>query len=109
VLVRGFPDGTRDYQVSVDGGSLPLWSRDGRDLLFRRGPAVLAASIRSGEAGIVAERPRELFRGDFVLLANRHEWSYDPTSDELIMIRSGEHEISTERIVVVLDWPGDLP
>jgi Tol biopolymer transport system component len=107
VLVRSFPDGTRSYQVSIDGGGYPLWSRDGRELLYRRGEAVLAVSIRVVGDELVAERPRELFHGDFVE-PERHHWSYDPTTDELIMIRRGEHEISRDRFVVVLDWPAEL-
>jgi len=108
VVVRGFPDGTRDYRVSIDGGAYPLWSRDGRDLLFRRGEAVLAASIRVEGDEIVAGRPRELFRGPYTHQDDRHYWSYDPTTDELIMIRNGDDEISSHRLVVVLDWPAEI-
>jgi Tol biopolymer transport system component len=108
VLVRAFPDGTRDHRVSIDGGAYPLWSRDGRELLFRRGDAVLAASIRVEGDGVVAERPRELFRGDYINPDDRLQWSYDPTTDDLIMIRNGEHEISRDRFVVVLDWPAEI-
>jgi serine/threonine-protein kinase len=107
VLVRSFPAGTRDYQVSIDGGDYPLWSRDGRELLYRRGDAVLAVSIRVSADELVAGRPRELFRGEFVEPA-RHHWSYDSTTDELIMISRGEHEVSRDRLVVVLDWPAEL-
>jgi len=108
VLVRGFPDGTRDYRVSTDGGAYPLWSRDGRELFYRRGDAVLSASIRVDGDEIIAGRPRELFRGNYISASDRLQWSYDPTTDELIMIRNGEHEISRDRFVVVLDWPAEL-
>ena len=54
---------------------------------------------------LVAERPQELFRGDFLANNERLEWSYDPTTDELIMIKRGDNEISRDRFVVVTDWP----
>ena len=108
VQVRGFPDGNRDYRISIDGGRFPLWSRDGRELFFRRGDAVLVASIRITGDELVAERPRELFRGNFISPTDRLEWSYDPTTDELIMIGKGDHEISRDRFVVVTDWPAAL-
>jgi Tol biopolymer transport system component len=107
VQVRRFPDGDRDYRVSIDGGGSPLWSRDGRELFFRRGDAVLAAAIRVTGDDLVAERPRELFRGPFVN-RDRLEWSYDPTTDELIMIVEGDHEVSHDRFVVVTDWPAGV-
>jgi Tol biopolymer transport system component len=105
VVVRAFPEGTREFRVSIDGGAYPLWSREGRELFFRRGDAVLAASIRVEGDGIVAGRPRELFRGELIHAGDRHQWSYDPTTDELIMIRNGKDEISRHRLLVVLDWP----
>jgi len=108
VLVRSFPDGNREYRISTDGGRYPLWSRDGRELFFRRGDAVLAASMRITGDELVAERPRELFRGNFIFQTGRLEWSYDPTTDELIMIVEGDNEISRDRLVVVTDWPADL-
>ena len=108
VQVRRFPDGNRDFRVSIDGGEHPLWSHDGRELFFRRGDAVLAASMRITGDEIVAERPRELFRGNFLGEDSRLEWSYDPTTDELIMIGKGANEISRDRFVVVTDWPAVL-
>ncbi len=38
---------------------------------------------------------------------NTGEWSYDPTTDELIMIQHGESETNRDRFVVVLDWPAE--
>jgi Tol biopolymer transport system component len=108
VRVRRFPDGTRDYQVSIAGGDFPLWSSDGREVLFRRGDAILAATIRTVGGELVVDRPRELFRGDELLAPARHQWSYDPTTDEPILILRGEREISRDRFVVLLDWPAEL-
>jgi serine/threonine protein kinase len=82
----------------------------GQQLLHYR----LVEQIGEGGMGIVwkavdNDLGRELlFRGDFVQAGDRLQWSYDPTTDELIMIRNGEHEISRDRFVVVLDWPAEL-
>ena len=34
VYVVGFPSLNGRWQISVDGGGLPVWSRDGRELYF---------------------------------------------------------------------------
>ncbi len=110
VLVRRFPDGVRDYRVSMDGGEFPLWSRDGRELLYRRGDALLATTIRVAGESIDADRPRVLFRGNYVATSgDQRAWSYDPTTDEAILIRKGDHEISGDRFVVVIGWPDEFP
>jgi Tol biopolymer transport system component len=105
VKVRSFPDGARDFRISIDGGRYPIWSHDGSELFFRQGDAVLVASIRVAGDEIIAGPPQELFRGDFISQTDRLEWSYDRTTDELIMIRNGDHEISRDRFVVITNWP----
>ena len=104
ILVRRFPDGTRDFRVSAEGGGFPLWGRDGREILYRRGDAVLAVAVGLSGDELTADRPRVLFREPSLLEADRHVWSYDRTTDTLVMIRRGDREISRDRFVVVLDW-----
>ena len=45
VYVRSFPDPSSRVQVSVDGGTEPSWSDDGRVLYYRSGDRLLAARI----------------------------------------------------------------
>jgi serine/threonine-protein kinase len=44
VYVRPFPGPGGRWQVSTGGGFFPLWSRDGRELLFETGDRVMAVS-----------------------------------------------------------------
>jgi serine/threonine-protein kinase len=62
VYVRAFPapvsgQGGR-WQISNNGGSLPTWSHDGRDILYRAGDQVLAVGYRVTGDVFVADRPR---------------------------------------------------
>lgn len=45
VYVRSFPDASRKWTVSPDGGQLPLWSRDGKELFYRKGSELIAVSV----------------------------------------------------------------
>ena len=48
VYVRPFPGpGTRS-QVSIDGGTAPVWSRDGRELFFAKGDTLFATAVSLG-------------------------------------------------------------
>ena len=55
VFVRDFaPDrspayGSEKVQVSVSGGDKPRWSRDGREIFFLQGTALMAASFTPGK------------------------------------------------------------
>ncbi len=55
--------GTRE-PVSSDGGRAPVWARDGRELFYRQGTAVMAVKV-STEPAFRAEKPMMLF--DIVL------------------------------------------
>jgi len=108
ILVRRFPDGTRDIRVSAEGGSYPLWGRDGREILYRRGDAVLAVDVRVTGDDLTPGRPRVLFRDNSLLVPQRHNWSYDRTTDTFVMVQRGDHEMRRDGFVVVLDWAAGL-
>jgi Tol biopolymer transport system component len=59
VYVRAFPDRGTKWQISNSGGTMPLWSRNGRELFYRTEDSqvmVVDYSIR-GDA-LVAQKPR---------------------------------------------------
>jgi Tol biopolymer transport system component len=64
VYVQPFPGLDTRTQVSTDGGTEPLWSRDGSKLYFRKGNALWAAAVQT-DPTFAAGRPGELLRGDF--------------------------------------------
>jgi eukaryotic-like serine/threonine-protein kinase len=112
VYVRPFPEGPGVWRVSTGGGRLPLWTRDGGELLYVAPDGMLmAASIRAG-ASFSATTPRPLFqhealRTNFVReLAGR---SYDTTDGQRILLRIPLNNPEPTPIVVVLNWERLLP
>ncbi len=105
VFVARFPKGDRKIQVSLAGGSRPLWSRDGRELFFRDGPRVMAVDVTLGDR-FTAGQPRELFSGDY--MASTNKWDYDVAPDgRFIMIKTPDEDRPRE-ISVVLNWFQEL-
>lgn len=47
--------------VSRDGGRLPTWSADGRELFFLQGPSLMAVTVGTNTAAFEAGRPQVLF------------------------------------------------
>jgi serine/threonine-protein kinase len=107
VYVRRFPGPAGRWQVSTDEGNEPVWSRDGTRLFFRRGDALMVASVRLSP-DFEADAPRVLFESPFDAAGALHA-GYDagPDGTSFVMIRS-EKESTASSIHVVLDWFEEL-
>jgi serine/threonine-protein kinase len=64
VYVRRFPDGRDRQQVSVDGGTNPVWNPDGSELFYRNGFKMMAVSVQNA-ATMTMSRPRALYERRF--------------------------------------------
>ena len=59
VYVRVFPDKGGKWQISNDGGTYPVWSRNGRELYFRSlDNRVMVATYTTKGDSLIAEKPR---------------------------------------------------
>jgi hypothetical protein len=64
VYVAAFPEAGARASVSVEGGSEPVWSRDGRVLYYRDELGdLIAARLRVAASGVTVESRRTLVRG----------------------------------------------
>ena len=60
VWVKGYPDGS-PVRVSRSGGVEPVWSRDGRELFYRRDDTMLAVAVEKTGEALSFKAPVELF------------------------------------------------
>ena len=108
VYVQPYPATGDRWPISTDGGTEPLWSRDGKELFYRHGNTVLAVDIRTAP-DFAPGVPRPLFDGDYVhTLANRaREYDVSPDGQRFLMIRREPEAIPTH-INVVFNWTEEL-
>ena len=108
VYVRPFPDATSArWQVSVDGGSEPLWAPSGRELLYRtRSGGVMAVPVTRG-ATFIYGTPQLLFREPAYEVHQYHSiWDVSPDGERFIMVRNEGTDRS--ELVLVLNWRQEL-
>jgi serine/threonine-protein kinase len=65
VWVRPFPGPGAPVRISSNGGRLPMWSRDGKELFFSNGPQLLSARVTADGPEFRAAAPQLLFTGGF--------------------------------------------
>jgi len=117
IYVRPFPgvDGGR-WQISTSGGDSPLWSRDGRELFYRSGDAVVAVPVKT-DPGFSFEAPRILFRGTYVSASfsarlDLNPWDISADGRRFLMLKPLATAASAEEILqrlnIVLNWSEEL-
>ena len=102
VYVRALLEG-EEYPISVDGGTGPVWSRDGRQLYYSRGKQMMVVDIDPSD-GLDVSPPRQLFSGPFRMGFPNYDVS--PDGERFVMVRYGEESIP--RINVVQNWFEEL-
>ena len=101
VYVRPFPGPGDKWLVSQGGGGHNgIWTRDGGEIIFRRGNQFLAADVDTS-AGFAVGTPRVLFTGRYRRTGRDFDASLDGT--RFVAMRS-EGRRTTDRIRVVLNW-----
>ncbi len=111
VYVTAYPGPGGKWQVSRGGGELPVWSADGRELLYVGSNRLMAVSVRS-EGGFQHDTPVALFELPPALL--RASWServYDvaPDGRRFLFLVPQEEAAEEEGAVTLLQgWRGLL-
>jgi serine/threonine-protein kinase len=105
VYVSGFPQPGRRRQVSLDGGTEPVWSRDGSELFYRSGEALMAAAVETTPDFRVQSR-EVLFEGPYSAWPYHSNYAVTPNGESFVMLKPVEEE--SARLVVVLNWFEEL-
>jgi Tol biopolymer transport system component/predicted Ser/Thr protein kinase len=108
--VRPFPasaDRTGQWLVSNGGGAFPLWRKDGKELFYRAGGAVMAVDVMSG-AVFKSGQAKQLFRVQAAAAQGLgHNWDVAADGRFLINTTGGEGA-AQEPITLVLNWTAGL-
>ena len=108
IHVRPFPGPGERLTVSVEGGNEPVWSRDGRELFYRSGDAMMAVDVSTGPA-LNTGKPRRLFEKPYERTLAL--WpNYDVSADgrRFLMVKTIGQEAAPAQINVVLNWTEEL-
>jgi Tol biopolymer transport system component len=106
VYVDSYPGLKEKIAVSTEGGRRPQWSRDGRELFYRHGDALMAVSVNTGTS-FRAAKPRRLFAGPYRGESQEPAFDVSPDSRRFLMIKSDD-AATWRQINVVLNWFEDL-
>jgi Tol biopolymer transport system component len=102
VYVRPYPGPGGRWQVSLDGGTEPLWSPSGKEIFYRSGDAMMTAAVRTQPSFEVTARTR-LFTAQYNT-ANFLDQNYSVSRDGGTFIMLQGVVGSQQAMVVTLNW-----
>ena len=104
IYVQSYPSGGNRVPVSTGGGILPRWSRDGKELFYVAGDAMMVVAIRpDGSFGV----PRRLFdRSNFLFNHRFNSYSVSPDGRRFLVIRRDPGSVPRQ-LNVILNWSAE--
>ena len=106
VFVQPIPPTGALWQISPQGGGMPRWSADGREIYYRSPDGkLMAVPVRAGPGSFEAGTPQALFDG-IPSGGSATRTTYQPANDGQRFLVSLIDGSSQSPITVVLNWQG---
>ena len=106
VCVRRFPSLADVTVVSLNGGTYPKWSKNGQELLYKHGNAMMAARVELDPRPRVIAR-EQLFSGEYLGAGREGTYAVTPDGTRFVMVKSDPASVLTE-LTLVQNWTGLL-
>ncbi len=104
VYVEPYPGPGPKVMISTEGGQLPVWSRDGKELFYRWGDRMMAATVET-QPEFKVTGTEVLFKGRY--LTNEFH-NYDVAPDGRFLMIQESQASTPPAIHVVLNWFEEL-
>jgi serine/threonine-protein kinase len=113
IYVRAFPDKGGKWQISTNGGEQPVWSRIGRELLFRTedGPMMVASYTVNGDS-FIAGKPQTWAEKRLTIAGRNGIYDVAPDSKRIATLMPAEEEDAPQQsrnhVIFLMNFADEL-
>ena len=107
VYVRAFPDADRKSQISTNGGSLPKWHSDGKELFYLAVDKKLMVVDVDTQSTFEAGVPRPLFQANLSNVPLRNHFAVSADGQRFLMLTLSDQGTASQ-ITVVTNWTAEV-
>lgn len=104
-FIYSYPDPSARVQISAGGGGEPVWSRDGKSVFYRNGPAMLEAKLATSPSMRVITRDTAIAQMGSIVQGGLAA-AYDVAADGRFLGRSSNKD--DYQLVIVPNWRIEL-
>jgi eukaryotic-like serine/threonine-protein kinase len=106
IYVRPFPGPGPRQAVTVDGGEMPVWTPDGRQIIYVNGDYFEEATIVL-EPDFTVSR-RRLFAHGASLRSSHRDWDLSPDGSRLLLRRQDSANVQEPHTIVAHNWAAEV-
>jgi dipeptidyl aminopeptidase/acylaminoacyl peptidase len=116
VYAMAYPGPGSKITISTDGGTDPVWRRDGRELFYRNGDRMMAVDVVSSQP-LAVSKPNTLWEGHYLAgvgsscgMSGPTSANYDVSSDgrRFLMIEDTSPVTECKLLHVVSNWSREM-
>jgi serine/threonine-protein kinase len=108
IYVRPFPIGDAKWQVSPPSISSPVWSSNGKRLIFGTATGIMGVTI-AGTKAITAGEPQMFLKGYIgAQVESAVTFDVTPDGEHVLLTRPRDGEESYQKINIVMNWFSDV-
>ncbi|HKU28641.1 MAG TPA: protein kinase [Candidatus Sulfotelmatobacter sp.] len=109
IYVIGFPNPENRVQVSTNGGSEPVWSRNGKELFYRSGNKLIEAPVEKGN-NFATGAAHVILESAFAPNTESGIPAYDvsPDAQTFYFVQEDSKSNRESKVNLVLNWPEEL-
>jgi Tol biopolymer transport system component len=105
VYLRPYPGPDRKKQVSTQGGTHPMWNRNGKELFYRVGNKMMVVDV-STSPDLTLSQPRVLFEQRYTFGGTTvPNYDVSPDGQRFVMVKD---DSASGRVNIVLNWLEEL-
>jgi hypothetical protein len=106
IVVTSFPNTSGKWQVSTNGGIMPRWRADGKEIYFiSPDREMMAAAVRASGALFETDTPVALFQTRMAsggAASDKH--GYDVSKDGRFLINDADEAAAIPTVTLILNW-----
>ncbi|HSZ20361.1 MAG TPA: protein kinase [Candidatus Acidoferrum sp.] len=108
VYIQPFAGPGAKWQISTEGGTEPVWTRNGREIIYRAGNKMMAVEVTSQPA-FTASKPKLIFEtvSNYIDISAGADYDVSADGQRFVMVKEDEQAAPTQ-INVVLNWFEEL-
>jgi serine/threonine-protein kinase len=109
IYVQPFPGPGGKWMISTDGGSFPMWARNGREIFFLNEDKMMSVPVEIQPA-FKAGTQRLLFQGGGYIggLLGLRNYDVAPDGQHLLMVKEKEAPATSKEVAIIVHWTDEL-